>query len=313
MTLKSNMRRWIDDVSWQVRGAFATEANRRVGFWARSLCQPAEVLARKRWAKELESELAPALRVPDADGHMRLPASGIPSVREICDAGRSIAQATLHSSMKAPAGKSFHRNRLAEGENLAALLRVALDRRMIAMAATYLGVVPVLADVDFFMSLSSAKPWSKSQLWHCDDDAPRQLKVFVYCDDVDEENGPFEMISAADSHRVRTAIKYRYAGRRYRVSDELMDEHLPRKNQLSIRGPRESSFVVDTARCFHKGSRIVEPGRWRMVAVMLYCTPNGAKLPLRLASRPGPFATLANEHTGDLERAVLGRPIARSR
>lgn len=312
MDLQSSLRGWLDQLSWQVRGVFASEATRRVAFLARSLCQPAETMARQRWARKLAAELSPELRVPEDDGYLRLPSSGAPDVHEICDYGRSIASATMAAGTNRPGGKAFHRNKLAEGGVLTALLRLALDRRMIAMAATYLGVLPVLGDIDYILSLPSAKPWSKSQLWHCDDDAPRQLKVFVYCDDVDHDSGPFEMISAAESHRVRRLINYRYAGRRYRVSDELMDKHVSRDNQLSIRGPRESAFVVDTARCFHKGSRILDPARSRMVAVILYCTPNGTRLPLRLANRPGPFASLANQYTEQLQRAVLGRPIART-
>jgi hypothetical protein len=192
-----------------------------------------------------------------------------------------------------------------------ALLRVALDRRMVTLAASYLGVLPVLADVDYFLSLPSTPPWTKSQLWHCDDDAPRQLKMFIYCDDVGQDDGPLDIVAAIHSSHVRAEIKYRYAGRRYRVSDELMDRHLARDKQLSLCGPRGTTLVVDTSRCFHKGSRISTAGHHRIVAIIFYCTPVGTHLPLRLARTPGPYAKWAEPSWGEIERGVLEHPVAR--
>jgi len=47
-----------------------------------------------------------------------------------------------------------------------------------------------------------------------------------------------------------------------------------------------------------------------MVAVALYCTPNGMKLPLRLSTHtPGPYADLATGSMSSVERAVLGLPL----
>ncbi len=310
MSMQSNMRRLAAGVSWQVRGLFATESTRRLGFWARALCQPTEIRARTQAANKLAATMDPALRVSDKDGYLRLPTSSMPDVSAICTTGRELANKLVDSNA-GPGGKTFHRNQLANQAQRRALLALALDPAMVAMASAYLGVLPVLTDLDYFMSVPSPPPWKKSQLWHCDDDSPRQLKIFIYCDDVSEDNGPFEMIGAGASMEARAALRYRYAGRRYRVTDAEMDEHVPREHQLSVTGGRGSAFVVDTARCFHKGSRIVKAANFRMVAVALYATPNGAKLPLRLSHRPGPYADLAVDRLSDLDRAVLGLPLTR--
>ena len=310
MSVQSNMRRLAAGVSWQVRGLFAAESARRLGFWARALCQPAEIRARTHAASELALTLDPALEVSEKNGYLHLPARSMPDVSAICATGRELAN-KLFDASAGPGGKTFHRNQLANQAQRRALLALALDPAMVAMASAYLGVLPVLTDLDYFMSVPSPPPWKKSQLWHCDDDSPRQLKIFVYCDDVNEDNGPFEMIGAGASTSARSALGYRYAGRRYRVTDAEMDEHVPREQQLSVTGGHGSAFVVDTARCFHKGSRIVKTSKYRMVAVALYVTPNGAKLPLRLSHRPGPYANLASHRLSDIDRAVLGLPLAR--
>lgn len=299
----------LDDLSWQVRGLFASEANRRLGFLARSLFQPSEMLARRRLARELAFEAPASLQVRESDGYLRFGGDAAIDTRDVAQAGAALAAGAVDGSGHSPGGKAFHRNHIASDEHIEVLLRLALQPQLIAIAATYLGVLPVIADLDFVLSLPSPRPWNKSQLWHCDDDAPRQLKLFVYCEDVGADDGPFEMVPAGDSERVRSAIHYRYAGRRYRVSDEVMDAHLARDRQLAIEGPGGSAFLVDTARCFHKGSRITAPDHRRIAGVVLYCTPNGAKLPLRLAHRKGPFAGLASSRASELERGVLGHPI----
>src|SRR5258705_6280635 len=138
------------------------------------------------------------------------------------------------------------------------------------MAAAYLGVIPVISEADFFCSFAVEGPFTKSQLWHCDDDAGDVFKLFVYCDDVVPADGPFELVEPTASKRVRDAIGYRYSGRRYRVADAVMARHVPADQHTQMMGPRGTAFAVDTVRCFHRGSRIIDPQQRRCDAVSVY-------------------------------------------
>lgn len=311
MALPTSPRGWLDAVSWHLRGVFATEANRRIQFRARELWQPAEIEARRGLARDLATELQPELAVDIRRGYLMLPPAAIPSVDAVCDIGRTIIRDATVAEGVAPGQKPFFRFRLANHDERLSLLRIALDRRVLAMAASYLGVLPVITEADYFCSFPAGPPFTKSQLWHCDDDASDVFKLFVYCDTVEPEDGPFELIESSISHRARAAVGYRYGGRRYRVSDETMQRHVSPQQITTIVAPRGTAFVVDTVRCFHRGSRILDKQRRRVVATICYCPPSGATLPRRLAEKRAPMAEFASAFAGELERAALGLPLAR--
>lgn len=310
MALGTSPRAWFDAVSWHVRGLFATEENRRFGFAARELWQPAEIEARRGLARELATELAPELRIQRDVGFRVLPAAAIPDVSRICADGIEIVDGSSLEDGAAGAHKKFSRSRLATVEQRLELLRVALDRRLIAMAASYLGTLPVISEADFYCSYPVEPPFTKSQLWHCDDDARDVLKIFIYCDDVAPADGPFELIGPQASRAARHAVGYRFAGRRYRVSDEAMERQVPSSELTSILGTKGTAFVVDTVRCFHRGSRITEPGHRRVVGMICYCPPSGRTLPRRLTHGTAPMGAFADSFAGPIERAVLGMPVS---
>lgn len=307
--MQQRARALFDGLSWHVRGVFATEANRRLGFWARDLWQPAEVNARRGLARELATELDPDLTFDTERGHRVLAPEKLPELQELCGSISLSASATANGAI--PGGKQFSRNKFAGPEQMEMLVRIALDRRLVAMTAAYFGVVPVLADVDIYRAVPVTGPFTKSQLWHCDDDSARVLKIFIYCDAVTEDDGPFELIEPEASREVRRAIGYRFAGRRYRVQDDEMDALVPKTAQQAMLGPRGTAFAVDTVACFHRGSRITKPGRHRVAAIICYCPPSSTKLPRRLAWANAPLTGFASLAKTETDRAVLGLPMAR--
>jgi hypothetical protein len=269
--------------------------------------QPGEIEARRGVAKDLAAELPASLRIDRNIGFLMLPPDLLPDVSEVCSIGNQVADV---DAGQLPGSKMFFRYRLAKEEQRTALLRIALDRRMLSMVSAYLGVLPVITEADFYASFPTQGPYTKSQLWHCDDDAGDVLKIFIYCEDVTSENGPFELVPSVPSRRAREVVGYRYAGRRYRVSDEVMDLHVPAAQQTAVLGPRGTTFVVDTVRCFHRGSRIVHPMRRRVAAMICYTPPTGITLPRRLASGSAPMLGFAPRFTSKLDHAVLGAPLA---
>lgn len=307
MRLGRSPREWFEAASWHARGLFATEANRRIGFRAKELLQPAEFEARRGMARELATELLPELRI---DGYRSLAPEVLPELADVCRSGREILDGSSLDVGVANGNKKFSRFRLASDEQRAALVRVGLDRRLIAMAATQLGVLPVILEADYFCSFPVTGAFTKSQLWHCDDDAAEVLKVFIYCNDVTVDNGPLELLGPEISETVRQQVGYRYAGRRYRVSDETMANHTAERDLVTFIGPAGTTFAVDTVHCFHRGSRITVPDQARVIGMICYCPPNGTVLPRRLASRTAPLLEFSSQFPGELESAVLGRPVA---
>lgn len=310
MTATASARALYDALSWHVRGVFATEELRRIAFSVRDLWQPAEVEARRGIARDLALDAVPSLTVDREVGYRVLAPNALPGLDDVCDIGREIVSAAADADGEHNGNKQFSRFRLAKADQRRALLRVGLDRRLLAMAASYFGVLPVITEADFYCSYATSGPWTKSQLWHCDDDASDVLKLFIYCEDVVPEDGPFQLVERSVSTRVRKAIGYRYAGRRYRVSDETMGRFVPEGNETSLIGQRGTAFVVDTTRCFHRGSRIRDPRHRRVAAMVCYAPPSALTLPRRLSGGRAPLVELASEDSTPLERAVLGMPVA---
>src|SRR6185503_18039130 len=161
---RMNLRSLVDAVSWQVRGPFAFSPLRDVGFAVREMFQIAEVRARKAIARELQTDLA----IDRDRGYLRLDANS--ALHDLCTIGSSIASTSAGTEI---GGKEFFRARFATDDERATLLRAALDRRVLGAVARYLGTLPVIFEADYYCSVPHGPPWSKSQLWHCDDDGVR--------------------------------------------------------------------------------------------------------------------------------------------
>lgn len=298
--MRLNVRSLVDAVSWQVRGPFAFSPLRELGFAVRELFQLPEVRARRAIARTLDTDLA----IDRERGFVEL--GPVSTFDELCTIGSSIASGSVGTQI---GGKEFFRARFSTDDERAPLLRAALDRRVLGAVARYLGTLPVIYEADYYCSVAHGPPWSKSQLWHCDDDGVRVVKLFIYCEDVTNDNGPFELVDAGHSAVARRAVRYRYAGRRYRVSDVAMDAHVARTDQLALQGPRTSGFLIDTSSCFHRGSRIVSEDQRRIAAIVTYVQPSARRLPLRLRDRTSPLVRFAPRFQDPIERAVLGHPL----
>ena len=299
----------VETVTWHLRGVVETESVRRIKFAVRDLAQTREIAKRTEWARTLTGE---TLKVAiDRDlGFRANPFDGMLDLDPVCRLGERLAATVTRGPQHHK--KSFHVNRLlpADRESIDTMLAIALHEDLLRAATVYLGVVPVLGDLDFFYSLpiGANTPFSSSQLYHCDFEAQSQVKFFIYCSDVGEQDGPLELVDAARSKMVRERIKYRWGGRGYRVKDDTMSSLVP-DDQFSVMGPRGTSLLLDTARCFHRGSRIRGESKRRMVGVIQFVPPSSTTLPLPL--RDGaPYRHLLDRKLSPLARAVLGERLA---
>ena len=185
-----------------------------------------------------------------------------------------------------------------------AILDLALNPAVLASAAAYLGMVPRLVGVTVLESRAQPGEPAGSQLFHCDYEDVRQVKVFVSCSDVLLENGPLCAIPATESRRIKQAIRYRYGDSRFRVPDTIVSGLLPADAVARFTGPRGSVTFIDTCSCFHYGSRIQPGAEGRLALQLQYLSPAAFELVLAPRVRRPPVA----EPSGctSLERLVLG-------
>jgi len=206
-----------------------------------------------------------------------------------------------------PAGKNRKRflQNVLDASTLtldSAILRLALRGDVLSSVSRYLGVVPLLTTISVFHSDTVAGDPTSSQLYHCDGDDVTQIKIFVYCTDVDAPSGPLTLLDAATTREVQRRTGYWY---RHRLTDEQVQAAVGTPQEHVILGPTGTTVFVDTSRCFHFGSRVAAGAPPRLAAMIQYQTPYSFMLPAA-AETAAPFRRLVNPSLSPLQRLVLG-------
>lgn len=247
-------------------------------------------------------------RIPPEDGYLRV-APGVFDVltEAVIADGNALIDRIGHDGLLTKGGKSDFIARGFLPEAAFAIdspyMRLALDERIVGPIAAYLGVVPVLTDVDMWYSVHHRKEPKVSQLWHMDTDDTTLIKLWVHLSHVDERSGPLTALSAKDSGRLAEAVRYDYADG-YRVPDDRVNELFGPDDMVRFEGPRGTVAFVDTGRCFHFGSRLSPGGEPRRVVILEYQTPYSFKF--TNYRKEAPYRALASTVPSDLQRLVLG-------
>lgn len=253
-----------------------------------------------------QQSVAPAsLEIPKGAGYRLFAPGTFDEVEEIVTAAQSVVD---NYDPGKETKKAQLKQDLLDRENLtldSPHLRFALRPDIIAAVSHYLGVVPVLADIDVWYSVFTGKTPTNSQLYHCDTNDITQVKIFIYSTAVDEASGPLTVIGADDSKMIRDKLKYSYGGNRKRVTDDQVVKLLGAKGQQPITGPAGTVAFVDSSRCFHYGSRVDTGGISRAVTVVQYLTPTAFVLPIKYQKK-APFHLLDDPQLSEMQRLVLG-------
>ncbi len=254
----------------------------------------------------LAAELAERsqLAIPSEHGYLSVPPGTLePEVSAIVEHAGALIDSIGHDALleRGTKGGFIARGFLRE-ESLqlgSPYFDFALDERVVGTVAAYLGVVPILADVDVWYSAHHPKAPKSSQLWHLDHADTTQIKVWIHVDEIDARSGPLTVLPAEGSTRVAESNDYDF-GDSYRLADDAV----PADRCVALAGPAGTVDFVDTSRCFHFGSRVDAKGRPRRIAVFQYLTPYSFKFADH-RNQAG-FRHLATAGSSPLERLVLG-------
>lgn len=114
----------------------------------------------------------------------------------------------------------------------------------------YLGDVPLLQGVKLYWTPRNEKMVS-SQQWHMDGGDIRQLKLFLYLNDIDEGAGPLTIIPEEESSQVVKRLDYVKG----KLPDDQVEALVPRDKWVQLTGAKGTLVVCDTCSCFHFGGR----------------------------------------------------------
>lgn len=134
-----------------------------------------------------------------------------------------------------------------------------MDPILINIARQYLGSEPIFDFVAMWWSTDSKnKNDDAAQEYHFDLDRMKWLKIFVYLNDVDENNGPHCYISG--SHKVGNKPQKILDKGYVRISDSELHKYYKKNDFKEITGAAGTVVFGDTS-CWHKGKPIVKGDR----------------------------------------------------
>jgi hypothetical protein len=185
-----------------------------------------------------------------------------------------------------------------------AVLRFMFDRQLYSIAKSYLGDSAHLASVVAWRTFANPIPSKTAQRFHRDTARGRSLALFVYLNDVGQENGPHAYVKQShtfaafaralsdinrlDDERRAEILYYSYAledGNRYQLDDAIEDSvpHLVH-TQLGKAG----SGLLTEPRGIHRGNAVV----------------SGYRMMLSMRWHPGPFRQ-GSGHLRDLLNPMI--------
>ncbi|NKB20038.1 MAG: hypothetical protein GKS01_05770 [Alphaproteobacteria bacterium] len=146
------------------------------------------------------------------------------------------------------------------------VVQYAMTPDILELVTAYLGSIPYLSRLELVVSQPSEKDrWKVSQLWHKDFNDARMVKLFTYLSDVEnEQQGPFTFLPA-DKHDPKVSMFPIHK------PDSLLSQNRDLTKKRMILGAKGTSFLIDTHRCFHCGSRILDDSH-RVAFIATYTT-----------------------------------------
>lgn len=251
---------------------------------------------------------AGALRIRRDDGYLRVPPGPLADVVDpAVAAGNALIEGIGHDALLAGGGKGDFIARDFLPASAFAIdspyFRLALDERVVGPIAAYLGVLPVVTEIDIWYSVYHPRAPKSSQLWHMDPEDTMQIKLWVHLSDIGPLSGPLTGLNATDSAVLADAVHYNY-GDGYRVPDEQVSPLFGPEHLVAFEGSAGSVDFIDTSRCFHFGSRVSKGGTPRRALVVQYQTPYAFKF--TNYRKEAPYRALATPSGPRVEALVLG-------
>lgn len=175
------------------------------------------------------------------------------------------------------------------------LLKVALDKKLLEIVSQYLGLWPRLYAVGAWINFPTRDEATDSQLWHRDPEDLRQIKVFIYLRDVDENCGPFSYIPRTHPFS-EGAGKIPEHKHHKRITDEEMKRTFPPDSWMTCVGPAKTMILADTVG-YHRGGKPTSGARILITCTYTSGVPSGGHK-VRVKGRPA-WAT------ADIQQAAL--------
>lgn len=146
-----------------------------------------------------------------------------------------------------------------------ALLQIGLSDTLGKIASAYFKEPAVLRYADYWLSMPiPAAERNFSQNWHRDPEDQQILKVFIYLNTVDENNGAFEYVKGSHSQGTfNTIFPYDKEHPNNYPEEQLLRDAIPQQAFTVNSGSKGTIIICDT-HGFHRGGYCKTGDRWLM-------------------------------------------------
>lgn len=127
------------------------------------------------------------------------------------------------------------------------LIKFAKNKSIVSKITDYFGFKPEVSHISCWVDEPSNHKESVTQLFHRDPDDLKVIKLFLYLNDVDNDNGPFTYVEK--SH----LSPWKIANLSGRANDEEVIRIYPKNNIIKFTEPKHTIILADT-KGYHKGT-----------------------------------------------------------
>ena len=151
--------------------------------------------------------------------------------------------------------------------------KFVINKYLIEIVSSYLKCIPILTNLSLWYSPNQKLIENSSQEYHLDHEDYRQIKGFLFINEIDEQTGPVNIINKIQSNNIEKLINYKMTEKNKRVSDKIIQDLKQKINidENIITGKPGDLLLCDTSSCFHFGSRLaIKP---RLILAFQFMTP----------------------------------------
>ena len=248
---------------------FNHQTCRAITFVFKRVLFPVEYLKRKAAFIRLQKPASPE-RIDETKGYKKTDFLKLPYGSDALNACKKIIRNKdldylFDESAKNPLSKPWMINVLERDDflNFPEIIKFASSEKLLSIVSSYLGTVPVIGDIRLWISNKNDKI-EASQRLHIDQEDYRQVKLFLYIEDVTPSSGPLSFFPATKKNLIFKIAKEPFN----RVDDHELSRDFLNSEMIELDGNAGDIAFLDTSRCFHYGSRVKE-GK-RMVLMIPY-------------------------------------------
>lgn len=223
------------------------------------LAKPFTQIQRRRAAEEIirrRAGTSPAVTIDKKEGYAFTSPKEVPeiagAIAEAAGIYRAAAEKQALERVEGGTSRKAFMMQAAEGAAMnryTDIMRAAVSRPLLDAVTEYLGEVPILGNVTIMVSVPNNSQVG-SQLYHLDFADEKQVKLFIYVDEVTQENGPFTFTPISVTNELIKAYGYD----RGRLTIDEVEKAVGSDKEIQVTGPAGTALLCDTSRCLHYGS-----------------------------------------------------------